>query len=112
MKPASYPIELVRGDDYDLELTFKTSASGAVIPLTGRSYRAQVRRLASDDALLATFTVDTARLADGVVRLSLPRTITATLPRTAVWDCEETGTDAKVRTILAGPVGALGQVTR
>ncbi len=111
MKPASYPIELVRGDDYDLELTFKTP-TGAVISLTGRSYRAQIRRLATDDELVATFTLDTARLADGVVRLSLPRTTTATLPRTAVWDCEETGTDGKVRTILAGPVGVLGQVTR
>ncbi len=111
MKPASYPIELVRGDDYDLELTFKTP-TGAVIPLTGRSYRAQVRRLATDDALLANFTVDTARLGEGVVTLRLPRTTTATLPRTAVWDCEETGNDSKVRTILAGPVGVIGQVTR
>ncbi len=112
MKPASYPIELVRGDDYDLELTFKKSETGPVIPLTGRSYRAQVRRLTSDDELLATFTVDTTRLADGVVRLGLPKAVTATLPRTAVWDCKETGTDGKVRTILAGSVGVVGQVTR
>ncbi len=111
MKPASYPIELVRGDDYDLELTFKTP-TGAVIPLTGRTYRAQVRRLPTDDELLATFTVDTARLADGVVVLRLPKTVTATLPRTAVWDCEETGTDSKVRTILAGPMNVIHEVTR
>jgi hypothetical protein len=112
MRPARLDIDMYAGDDYSLALTF-TDADGVAIDLSGRAYRAQIRETVYDaDVALADLAVDATRLAAGVVTLALARATTAGLPRSCVWDLEETGVDNKVRTLLAGTVALRRDVTR
>ena len=111
MRPGSLPLAMVRGDDYSLLLTF-TDKDGARIPLTGRSYRAQIREDADAPTLLAEFDIDITQLGTGELRLGLDKAVTSALPEFGVWDLEETGTDGKVQTLLADVVTVEPDVTR
>jgi hypothetical protein len=109
VKPARLDLALYAGDDYALALSF-TDPTGAAIDLSGRTYRAQIRASLVAESPPASFTIGLTQL--GVVTLTLARAVTAVLPRSGVWDLEETGVDGKVATVLAGTVAVTRDVTR
>lgn len=105
-------LELYQGDDYPLRLEFE-NLDGSSQDVSGFTYRAQIRRAAtSPGAPLATFDVDLAQAASGVVELLLPSDQTAGLPARCVWDLEETDDNGIVTTLMAGAVTVEREVTR
>ena len=109
--PASVNLTLVTGDDETVTVLLTTPAGP--IDLTGRTYRAHVRRnrsvTGSPDALF-TCTVPTP--ANGEVLLSMSDTLTSALDTTVKywWDLEEqSGTDTS--TLILGRVTVLQDVS-
>ena len=104
-RPATVNLSLYAGDDFALTITV-TKADGSAADLTGQTARADIRASAGT-SVLASFV---ASIAANVVALTLPGSVTATLPDAAVWDCQIAGTAGTV-TLLAGQVRTSGQVT-
>lgn len=113
-EPATYNLVIYQGDTFEEDFTFETEgATPTPINITGYSFRAQIRRRASDDASLADFTTTITDAPGGIVQLSLTSEETADLdPGRAVWDLEWTDTLGRVKTHVAGRVRVKAQVTR
>ncbi len=106
--PAPRDLRVYRGDDYSHVVTF-VDVNGDPFPVVG-SLRAQVRRR-SGDGLVASFTVDVAEAAAGVVTLYLGATVTAGLSSVYVWDLEQNNAGT-VATLLSGRLRVVEDVTR
>lgn len=107
--PARLDIKLWRGDTVLVPVQIKES--GAPANVTGRTYKAQVRREA-DGPVVASFTVDSTAAATGVIGLNLNASTTEALaPGSYIWDLEQK-TAGSVRTLLAGHVEVRGDVSR
>lgn len=110
--PATLNLAMYQGDHFTE--TFEQFDADGVTPLdrTGYSYEAQIRAQHESSDPLVSFTINTSSLATGVIVLSLTAAQTADLPRTAVWDLEETSPAAVVTTLLKGTVTVEREVTR
>lgn len=109
MTAARRNIQITRGDDYSHAITFQDS--GAPQDKAGFAYRAQIRRHANGDTA-TELDVDDSRLDEGIVVLTLDKTVTRALPAVGVWDFEQTAPGGIVTTLLAGVVVVRDDVTR
>lgn len=110
--PGVYNFTTTQGDDVAETFTFKDD-DGAAINLTGYTFAAQMRRTPSDTAVLATFSFTITSAAGGTVDMTLSKTVTAGLqPGVYPYDVQWTDAAGKVRTVLAGKVTVLAEVTR
>lgn len=109
--PVCLDLNIRRGDDLVMPLTMRDGA-GAPIDLTGRSYTAQIRAT-TDAATALAITVTNTDLPNGLITLSLTDVQTRdNVPRTGVWDLQETDTGGLKSTLIAGKVTAVEDVTR
>lgn len=84
IQPGVYNIKLQRNADYSVKLEFKDS-DGAPINLTLWSAAAQVWDVAHTTKY-ADFTVEYLDRFNGSIKIKLPYTVTATLPKEVVYD--------------------------
>lgn len=121
MAAAVRTIEIVRGDDFELPLFFRTPAVGNNPPvywdLTGWTGRAHLRET-EDGPLIASFTVTILdqNTALGGVLVSLDKLITAALvpfvtKKFGKWDLELTDAAGKVTTYMRGDAYLIMDVT-
>jgi len=98
-----------REDTVSFEWTAVQDAVPVVLPTTG--WVAQIREFRgnSDEAPLATITVDSSDADTGVFRFSIASTDTRGLPDVSFWDLEHTPTQ---RTYVAGKIKPQDQVTQ
>lgn len=101
-------ILMMRGDTAGVPVEIR--ANGVAEDLTGRTYRAQIRR--SVNATTAyDVTVDTTEAEDGILILRMDPEVTATLTGDFVWDLEEDN-GGTIRTRGMGPWNFTADVTR
>jgi hypothetical protein len=107
------PLTVRCGDDESVTITFTDKTTGSPVNITGRTYRAQIRRSPNDTTILASWTCTITSGSTGKLTLTLAGAVTATLDAGfAVWDLEETTTGGLVSTPLAGRVTVVQDVTR
>lgn len=109
--PVQVPLKLYRGDTRVWQDTFHVD--GAPMPLTGYTFLAQIRAAADDAEPMAVLEVEALDAAAG----TLQRTLTATeadklVPGRAVWDFQLTSADGYTRTVMAGPVVVIADISR
>lgn len=110
-KPGTYSPTFVQGDDWSFPATLKDQA-GAAIDLTGYTFLAQARTRASAGVAF-TLTVTVTDAANGVVTVTVDAATTADIgPGTYVWDLQWTDAAGDIRTILAGTITVLPEVSR
>lgn len=133
MVPGRSHITLYQGDDFSYYFRLRgatwnpalNSGAGGWVPgaylnLTGHTVKAQVRKTAEDESVLAEFEFTLAAQSGdtlGGVLLTLAGDATAAVPPTIpgkewVWDVEITKPDGSNDTYLSGKVRTLAQVTR
>lgn len=111
MGPGFRLLSIYAGDDYDHVVTV-VDGNDVPVDLSDRTWAAQWRKDEVSPNAVA-FVVDSTNAAAGVLVVSMARSLTATLPRTGVWDLQGTYVvDGLVKTLLAGPVEARRDVTR
>lgn len=110
--PAAYNITFTQGDDVSETFTFKDS-TGAAINVTGYTFAAMMRKTPADTTIVATFSFAITSGSGGTVNMTLAKTVTAGLtPGVYVYDLQWTDLSGNVRTMLAGQVTVLAEVTR
>jgi hypothetical protein len=108
--PASHALDLYRGDTFALAVRLWSDAAHTIpSDLTGATAAAQIRARDADTLVLPiTCTVAT----PNTINLAIPATAWASsAPESARWDLQVTYPSGSVRTILAGPVRILDDVT-
>lgn len=85
-------ISIYQGDDFSLSLIIKDN-EGNVVDVTGYSYLCQIRRKTTASTTLAELDVTATDAINGVVEISLNKTVTVDLPipktnQYWVWDLE------------------------
>lgn len=115
--PGKANLSIYQGDDYQLVVLFKVKATGEPLPVTGHTFKAQVRKSTADEDgggdPLAEFACMVTDGPNGTVLLELDHTQTTALTeRTAAWDMQGTDTGGYVTTYLAGSVTVTPEVTR
>lgn len=109
--PAKLNYTMVRGDDFADQVTIKEGGPPAVaVDVSARTYTAQLRST-PDGAVVATFTIDMASAASGVVGFSLADTTTDDLAGAYVWDFQQ-DTGGVIRTLMGGSFVVNKDVTR
>lgn len=99
--PAKLNYTIVRGDDFADQVTIKEGGPPAVaVDVSARTYTAKLRST-PDGTLIATFAIDMASAATGVVGFSLADTITDDLAGAYVWDFQQ-DTGGVIRTLMGG----------
>jgi hypothetical protein len=112
MNPAPRDLELYRRDDYTHVLTFTDNANPpGAMPLTGYTFKAEIRDRQNGGQLLATFDVDTSQAAQGIITISLPGSAVQ-WPDEAFWDLQVTAPGGSMQTWLAGAITLSGDVTK
>jgi hypothetical protein len=107
------PLTIITGDDRSVTITFTDKTTGSPVNITGRTYRAQIRRSPNDSTILASWTCTITSGSTGVLTLTMSHTVTATLTAGyCVWDLEETTSGGLVSTPLGGRVTVLKDVSR
>lgn len=111
--PAILNITIYQGDTYEQTFRFRLS-DGTYMNLAGYTGSAEIRRVPSEDIVLATFTVT--MLEDNEsLQISLTPEETAALTvgrRPYSWDLQLVDSEGFVTTYLAGSVRILEEVTR
>ena len=104
-------ISIYKGDSYTHEIRIRDSAN-ANTNITGRTYKAQMRKSRSSSSIVLSFTVTISNAANGVIIMSLTPEATSSIdPGTYFYDFEETNSNY-VTTLMAGKVSLTGQVSR
>ena len=92
------------------EITFKNTDQTA-INLTGCQFKAVIRSTLSQGYLLATFTTEPIDLVNGIIKISIPPSVTSTIPGGPIdspaeyfWDMEYTNTSNIVIPMFYGTV--------
>jgi hypothetical protein len=87
-------------------------ATETPIPLTGWTYRAQIRKKATDKNVMKTLDVTQDPFLTNRLVLRLSSDEAEGLTTSGVWDLELTDPDGTVQTVLAGKVTVILDVTR
>ena len=110
-RPALRDVDAYQGDTFVHELRFVDSA-GAPISVVGRTFSSQVRRRWSDATVEATFTVNTANAATGVVTFTLSAaTVAALEPCEYRYDIQQ-NVGGVILTLVRGKFTVTGEITR
>jgi hypothetical protein len=109
-RPQRINIQAYAGDDLTFDIP-ATDGAGNPVDLTGATATAQIRatHTSADPAIDFTVVVGTDK-----ITLSLDAATTATLPASAVWDCEVSlvGPPLQTKTVAAGTITTSPDVTR
>lgn len=108
--PAKLNYKMLRGDDFSDVVTIKEGDPPAAVDVSGRTYKAQVRRSPGGD-VIAEMSIDMTAAASGEVGYAIADSITATLRGDYVWDFQQTVAGV-IRTLMAGKFVVLLDVTR
>jgi hypothetical protein len=106
--PQEVDLVLYSGDDFSMTLTL-TNPDGTIPSLVGSTAKAQIRRIAADTTIQASFICT---ISNNVVTLNLTGVSTQNLVGSYVWDCQLTNASGAVRTPVAGTVVFTQDVTR
>jgi hypothetical protein len=87
-------------------------ATETPIPLTGWTYRAQIRKKATDKNVMKSLDVSLDSVVTNRLVLRLSSEEAEGLTASGVWDLELTDPDGTVQTVLAGKVTVILDVTR
>ena len=98
LRPGKLDIKVRRGDTDGIPIVIQESGSPA--DLTGRTYRAQLRKTVTTTTAV-DITVDTTEAAAGTLILRLDPIVTAALAGDYAWDLEQ-DYGGTIRTIVAG----------
>lgn len=116
--PAVFDPEVYQGDSWDLFFRVKARDAGGNLvyqDLTGATPKAQFRPNAASSTITAelTCTLSNQSTTPGgvLVRLS-PAQSAGLAPGNLVWDCEISYSNGDKRTVLAGAVTVIAEVTR
>lgn len=107
--PAKLNYAMTRGDDFADEVTIKEG--GVAVDVSARTYTAQIRDTADSTTVVATFSINMASAATGVVGFSLADTVTDDLSGLYVWDFQQ-DTAGVIRTLMGGTFLVNPDVTR
>ena len=107
--PAKLNYKITRGDDFADEVTIKEG--GVAVDVSARTYTAQLRATADSTTVVATFTINMASAATGVVGFSIADTVTDDLAGLYVWDFQQ-DTAGVIRTLMGGTFLVNPDVTR
>ena len=109
--PATQDLTITRGDT-ETVIVSMTNSNGAVIPITGRTYTAQLRTTPNIAIISASFTCTITDGPNGEVTCVLSSADSALLsPGYYYWDLQENASGT-ISTILSGNVTVLADVTR
>ena len=109
--PASHNLKFMRGDTQDFTITL-TEDGTTPRNLTGCTFRAQIRTDKDATSVAGEFTCTVPTPSNGVVRLVLSASVSASLPdETLYWDFEQT-LGGVVTTLVAGKCVVVGDITR
>ena len=104
-------ISIYKGDSYTHEVRIKNSANTA-INISGRTYRAQVRKTKASEVVIQNFTTSITDAANGVLIISLAASSTSNIsPGIYYYDLEETN-GSIVTTLMGGKITVIGEVSR
>ncbi len=115
--PKRLDLRFYAGDDFVQTINIEDSSQEDV-DVSGRSYRAQVRREPRSTEVLESFTITTDDAVNGNIELSLTHEQTTDLAvdsrhvRHLVWDLEQTDESGLKRTLFAGKLKIRDDVTR
>jgi hypothetical protein len=104
--PQSLDLQVYAGDDF----TFTITVGGSIGSITGWTVTAQIRATAANSSVLGSFTASIG--GSNVITITLPHTVSASLPAVAVWDCQLTDPSGKNLTIVTGNITVTPEVTR
>jgi hypothetical protein len=104
-------ISIYKGDSYTHEVRIKNSANTA-INISGRTYRAQIRKTKSSETIIQTFTTTISNAAAGTLNITLSSGTTSNI-NTGIYyyDLEETN-GSTVTTLMGGKITVIGEVSR
>lgn len=109
--PSNFDLEVYKGDFLPLEIDL-LNPDGTPLNLTGYIASAQIRANFGDPVIY-NFTAEIPAPTTGVVKLTLPSTVSAGIaPGHYVWDFQVTDGSGNVRTYLAGDVTVFNEVTK
>jgi len=111
--PEKIDLEIYQGDDFYMTLWVTNPDTGALVNVTGYTFRSQIRATTDSEVILASFTFAVGGL--GKVDSHLSGAATGQLPvGNCVWDFEMTNPtgSGQVMTPCAGVVVVTAQVTR
>ena len=102
ISPVSYPITLIKNDDWNREIEIFQSDGSTGFVFSGWSAKAQVREDDTSTSALITFSTSagTLTLATGKLTLIAAKANTDIDPGVKIWDCEFTDSDGKQRTLI------------
>lgn len=104
--PGALAIDIYQGDTFTLSLDFD-------IDLTGHTWLCQIRKSHDATAVVQAVTVTTVDAVNGLIRLSIANTDTATLaPGSYLWDLQSTDASGVVRTWVRGTALVTAEVSR
>ncbi len=100
--PVSYPITLLKNDDWNREIVMYQSDGSTLFIFTDWSAKAQVREDDTSTSALITFSTSagTLTLATGLLTLIAPKANTDISPGVKIWDCEFTDAEGRQRTLI------------
>lgn len=110
MIPGDYPLELYRGDTGRWQFKLWQDEDQTIpASLTGVTVVASIRDKPDGATVVPLATSITA---PNIIDMTLSAANAALLPKRGAWDLQLTYPDASVRTVLAGPVTTLYDVTK
>lgn len=111
--PVKQDLDIYRGDDFQFVTTFQTKVglTCVAVDITGRTYRAQLRRTKDDTVIAASFSCSVPVGTDGRVVVTMAHALTAALSDTYFWDLEENAAGV-ITTRVAGKARTIEDVTR
>lgn len=100
LTPAVVNYEIERGDDFADTFTLREGDPLADADLTGRTYKAQLRRN-PNASVVTDFVIDASDAANGTIGYAIPNAVTDDLSGKYTWDMQQI-TGGKVRTLMTG----------
>ena len=104
-------ISIYKGDSYTHEVRIKNSSNTA-INISGRTYKAQIRKTKSSETIIQTFTTAISNAAAGILNMTLSSNASSNI-NTGIYyyDLEETN-GSIVTTLMGGKITVIGEVSR
>lgn len=115
MSNYNVPLELVRGDDETIEITF-TDENGAPINITGYTVmftlRANINKTSDTDALLQKNVTSHTNAVGGISAIGLSNSDTNITPGEYYYDVQYKDTSNKIKTVVIGTCTVIQDVTK
>ena len=111
MSQCTLDLTFLRGIDFSCKIEVNSADTGDPIDLSGSTFRAQVRKTASSEEVLAELDIDTSNSWQGILLLSLPASVTEA-DLSGVWDILEYPPASEPEVLVGGRTYVSQTVTR